>query len=140
MKIFVSHSSSDKTLVDALNALINDAFVETVELTYSSASVSSGGIAAGQRWLDWIHTQIQGSIMALVVLTPLSKARPWLMWEAGAVSGLELAKGVSTPVVPLLFGLKRDEVPSPLSGRQTKSGSNEGDIKDLLASVKRLGT
>src|SRR5262249_51915704 len=123
MKVFVSHSTSDKPLVDALSTLIRDTFVETVEVLYSSASVSSGGISAGEDWLEWIRTQVQQSIMTIVVLTPLSKTRPWLMWEAGAVSGVGLARGASTPVVPLLFGLRGDDVPSPLRARQTKSGS-----------------
>jgi hypothetical protein len=106
---------------------------------YSSASVASGGIEAGQSWLDWIHTQIKESIMTIVILTPLSKTRPWLMWEAGAVSGIGLVQNTSSPVVPLLFGLKGDEVPSPLRERQTKSGAIEYDIRDLLESMRLLG-
>jgi len=139
LKIFVSHSSSDKSLVDALRELVSDAFVEETELMCSSASVASGGIVAGQSWLDWIHTQIRQSAMTIVLLTPLSKSRPWIMWEAGAVTGLGLSQGTAIPVVPLLFGLKNDEVPSPLRERQTKSGTSEGDIRDLLESLSRVG-
>jgi len=138
-KIFVSHSSSDKPLVDALDELVCDAFVEEVELVYSSASVKSGGIAAGQSWLDWIHDQIQQSNMTIVVITPLSKARPWLMWEAGAATGIGLSQNASISVVPLLFGLKNDEIPSPLRERQTITGTEEEDIKDLLESIRRVG-
>lgn len=138
-KIFVSHSSSDKPLVEYLNALVCDAFVEKVELMYSSASVKSGGIAAGQSWLDWIHDQVQQSALTIVVLTPLSKARPWLMWEAGAATGMGLSQGTSSPVVPLLFGLKNEEIPSPLHERQTKCGTEKEDIKDLLESIRLVG-
>src|SRR5687767_11942900 len=95
MKVFISHSTSDKPLVDALRALIRHTFVEPVEVAYSSASVSEGGISAGQDWLEWIGAQVQESRMTIVVLTPLSKARPWLMWEAGAVSGVGLVRGAS---------------------------------------------
>lgn len=138
-KVFVSHSSADKLLIDALRELICDSFVEEVALIYSSASVASGGITAGQSWLEWIHMQIEQSSMAIVVLTPLSKLRPWLMWEAGAVTGLGLAQKNSTPIVPLLFGIKNEEVPSPLRERQTKSGTKEVDIRDLLESFRLVG-
>jgi hypothetical protein len=138
-KIFVSHSSSDSPLVNALRNLICDAFVEEVELMYSSASVASGGIDAGQSWLDWIHTQIRQSAVTIVILTPFSKARPWLLWEAGAVTGVGLSQGASKPVVPLLFGINNEEVPSPLRGHQLKFGTVEGDIKDLLESLRRAG-
>ena len=96
--IFVSHSSSDKPLVDALRELICGAFVEDIELSYSTASVATGGIGAGQRWLEWIHMQVRRSAVTIVILTPLSKVRPWLMWEAGAVTGLDLAQGLSIPI------------------------------------------
>ena len=110
MKLFISHATSDKPLADALRALITSTFAEPVEVAYSSASVSEGGISAGQDWLDWIRAQVQDSAMAIVVVTPLSKSRPWLMWEAGAVSGVGLARKTNLPVVPLLYGLRGDEV------------------------------
>jgi hypothetical protein len=139
MKVFVSHATSDKVLVDALRDLICHTFVETVEVAYSSASVSAGGISAGQDWLEWIRTQIQDSSMTIVVITPLSKAQPWLMWEVGAASGVGLGRRTQIPVVPLLFGLKPEGVPSPLIAHQTKSGTHEPDLKDLLESIRRIG-
>jgi hypothetical protein len=139
MKVFISHTTSDKPLVDALRALITATFVEPVEVAYSSASVSEGGISAGQDWLDWIRAQVQDSAMAIVVVTPLSKSRPWLMWEAGAVSGVGLARKTNLPVVPLLFGLAGDQVPDPLVSRQVKMGTSQVDIRDLLESIARGG-
>lgn len=139
MKIFVSHAASDKLLVDALQKLVHDAFVEKVEVAYSSAAVQGGGIPAGRSWLEWVRTQIRASDMTIVMLTPLSKVRPWLMWEAGAVSGLGLTKDSATSVVPLLFGLTDDDVPSPLRDRQTKSGTSDPEVRDVLETVRQLG-
>ncbi len=138
MKLFLSHATSDKPLADALRALILSTFVEPVEVAYSSASVSEGGISAGQDWLEWIRTQVQDSAMAIVVVTPLSKSRPWLMWEVGALSGVALARRTNLPIVPLLFGMRDNEVPDPLVSRQVKSGTTPADIRDLLESI-RLG-
>jgi hypothetical protein len=138
MKIFVSHSASDKLLVNALERLIRGAFARAIDVIYSSASVSSGGPTAGQDWIEWIYTQIESSIVTIVVLTPLSKTRPWLMWEAGAVCGVGIARGQSAHVVPLLYGLQSDDVPSPLRSRQTKFGVVEKDIHDLLESIVKV--
>lgn len=136
MKLFISHATSDKPLADALRTLITSTFSEPVEVAYSSASVSEGGISAGQDWLEWIRAQVQDIAMAIVVVTPLSKSRPWLMWEAGAVSGVGLARKTNLPIVPLLFGLRGDEVPDPLVSRQVKSGTTVADIRDLLESIR----
>jgi hypothetical protein len=138
-KIFVSHSNVDRPLVDALRDLIRGTFSEPVEVMYSSASVASGGISAGQSWLDWVLKQIHQSKMTIVVLTPLSKARPWLMWEAGAVTGVGLSQGSSIPIVPLLFGIGTEDVPSPLRDRQLKIGTSKEQILDLLESLRQLG-
>jgi hypothetical protein len=139
LKVFVSHSSTDKQLVDALRELITAAFSNEVEILYSTASVASGGIAAGQSWLEWIHQQIRESDLTIALLTPLSRAQPWLMWEAGAVSGLGLSRGSAIPVVPLLYGIRQEDVPSPLGQSQTKSGTEAKDICDLLDSLQLAG-
>jgi hypothetical protein len=138
-KVFVSHSSTDKKLVDALRELVTAVFSDDVEIMYSTASVATGGIAAGQSWLEWIHQQIRDSDLTIALLTPLSRSQPWLMWEAGAVSGLGLSRGSAIPVVPLLYGIRQEEVPSPLGQRQTKSGTEEQDIRDLLESLRLAG-
>lgn len=138
-KVFVSHSSIDKALVDALRELITAAFSEDVEIKYSTASVASGGIAAGQSWLEWIHHQIRDSDLTIALLTPLSRSNPWLIWEAGAVSGLGLSRGMAIPVVPLMYGIRQEEVPSPLGQRQAKSGSVFEDMHDLLESLRLTG-
>ena len=138
-KVFVSHSSIDKALVDALHELITEAFSDDVEIKYSTASVASGGIAAGQSWLEWIHHQIRDSDLTIALLTPLSRSNPWLIWEAGAVSGLGLSRGMAIPVVPLMYGIRQEEVPSPLGQRQAKSGSDFDDIGDLLESLRLTG-
>ncbi len=138
-KVFVSHSSADKALVDALRELITAAFRDDVEIMYSTASVASGGIAAGQSWLEWIHQQIHDSDLTIALLTPLSRSQPWLMWEAGAVSGLGLSRGTAIPVVPLLYGIRQEDVPSPLAQSQTKAGTEAQDIRDLLDSLRLTG-
>lgn len=138
-KVFVSHSSDDKLLVDALRELITAAFSSEVEILYSTATVATGGIAAGQSWLHWIHQQIRESDLTIVLLTPLSRAQPWLMWEAGAVSGLGLSRSTAIPLVPLLYGISQEDVPSPLGQSQAKSGKEAQDIRDLLDSLQLAG-
>ena len=47
-KVFVSHSSIDKELVDALRELITAAFSDDMETKYSTANVAAVEIASGQ--------------------------------------------------------------------------------------------
>jgi hypothetical protein len=61
-----------------------------------------GGIAAGSGWLDWIHDQVRGSKFTAVLLTPNSVDKPWLMWEAGTVSGVSLATREASTIIPRL--------------------------------------
>lgn len=140
MRIFVSHSSPDQPLVDAFNDLVRGVFVEAVTVASSSAPVDDGGIDAGADWLQWIIEQVGGSDLTLVVLTPLSRLKPWLLWEAGAVTGAWVARGKPSRIVPLLFGLGNDEVPSPLQSRQAKQGFAEAGVRDVLTTIQRAGS
>lgn len=139
MKIFASHSTADKPLVDALATLIRVAFVEPVQICYSSASVSEGGPQSGEDWFEWILSQVRMSQMTIVMLTPPAKARPWLLWESGAVMGASLAADDPTPIVPLLFGLPQAGVPGPLQSRQAASGTSEPGMRNLLETVRKHG-
>ena len=140
MKVFISHASVDQQIANAVSTLIQNTFQETVAPVHSSASVYKGGIEAGADWLNWINEQVRESFLAVVILTPNSQKRPWIMWEAGAVSGAALATDKSILVVPLIFGIPEKEIPSPLRSRQAKLGAEERDIIDFLETIRVRGS
>jgi tetratricopeptide (TPR) repeat protein len=133
VKVFISHSHSDKPAADALQALILDVFTaKYVTVSYSSDRKAGGGITAGDDWLDWILTEVRESAVCIVMLTSESIGKPWLMWEAGAVSGVALANENTTPIVPLLFRISNEQVPGPLRSKQAEYGTSEDGIQRVL--------
>lgn len=135
--LFLSHSHGDEALADVLKQLIENCFAGHIEVKASSAAPSAGGIAAGSDWLDWIHEQVRGSKFTAVLLTPSSVDKPWLMWEAGAVSGVSLATEKPSTVIPVVYRLSMEQVPSPLRSRQAARGEDGKSVKGVLETLKQ---
>ncbi len=93
-----------------------------------------GSIRPGDDWYQWIVKQVHESRVALVLFTPTSIHKPWLYWEAGAVYGSALAEQPSDPrrVRPLLFGLRRSEVPATFPTTQAARGDSPEGIQTIL--------
>ncbi len=135
--LFLSHSHGDHELAGALKQLIESCLPGHIEVKASSAAPSEGGIAAGSDWLDWIHDQVRESKFTAVLLTPNSVDKPWLMWEAGAVSGVSLATREASTIIPLVYRLSMEQVPSPLRSRQAARGEDRESIKRVLETLKQ---
>lgn len=82
--IFISHAHEDRSIVEALETALNGMLGESVGVTYSS---KQGEIAGGRNWLNWIREQILSCDLAIILITPTSQYRPWVLWEAGTVEG-----------------------------------------------------
>jgi tetratricopeptide (TPR) repeat protein len=134
--VFISHAHDDKALADAVTELVRRVFDEHAVVGYSSDHSSGGGIQAGSQWLAWILQQIRQSDVTIVMLTPASISKPWLMWESGAVSGVSLALKEGTPIIPLLFRLDKDQIPSPLGDRQAEYGESREGIERVVQALQ----
>lgn len=140
-KIFISHTHSDKEIADSINAAVVNLFGERViDVEYSTKKESSGGIRPGEDWFDWIVDQVIESDVALVLLTPSSIQKPWILWEAGAVEGVSMAAERSRSdnserrrkVIPLSYKLKPAEIPSPFHRIQVTRGDQDEDVNQFL--------
>lgn len=143
MKIFLSHSHLDFPIADALKTLVDDLFGEHVSVSYSSDDAPEGGIGPGEPWLDWIQRVLATTDMTLVLLTPNSIRRVWVVWEAGAAAGVALGTARQQDVVPLRFGIGGDDVPAPLQRGQVVRGDTDerGGILRLVHTInEKLGT
>ena len=125
-KIFVSHSHPDKPLVDALKKLIESIFKNSVLLSISSEKAEEEGVEAGEEWKKWIHEKITECDIMLVVMTPYSVQRPWVIKEVG------FAQGKDKVIVPLLFGLGGNAIPPPLQDLQAVQGDEKQDVLRVL--------
>jgi tetratricopeptide (TPR) repeat protein len=137
VKVFVSHAHADAALAAALKTLITTVF-DDVDVDYSSDESAGGGIEIGANWLEWINEKVSSCELAVVVVTPESLARPWLMWESGAVAGMALASGQRRQIAPLLFRVNRDSVAGPLAHLQAEPGETEEGIHRLIEAIWKI--
>jgi hypothetical protein len=94
-------------------------------------------IASGERWSSEIAGKLQDTHFGIVCLTPSNVAKPWLNFEAGALSK-SIADG---RVVPYLLGMETSDLPrGPLTQFQAKSATERDTlalVQDLNAAVGR---
>jgi tetratricopeptide (TPR) repeat protein len=134
VKIFVSHAHIDAAIAAALKKLLVKIF-DDIEVDYSADLSAGGGIEAGANWLQWILDKVRSCNLAVVVLTPESLSRPWLMWESGAVNGIALALEEQRQIVPLLFRVNRENLTGPLSHLQAEQGETGQGIRRAVLAV-----
>ncbi|TKB95650.1 MAG: toll/interleukin-1 receptor domain-containing protein [Nitrospira sp.] len=139
LHIFLSHSSIDGKIADALRTLLNDLFGDGIAVEFSSDQKAGGGIPPGENWLPWINEKISAADKTYVLLTPNSMNKPWVLWESGAAAGVALASNKSSPVVPVTFGISNDDIPSPFASTQHVKGDTKeaGGILRLLQDLNK---
>ena len=152
--IFLSHTTSDADVAHALRGAIDYLFGEgVVTVSYSTSRDLEGGIRSGEDWFEWITTQVRSAHVTIVVLTPASVQKPWILWEAAAVYGAATAEGAGNRVAgasarsrgregpppmrrvrPLTFGVDLADLPAPLASMrlQNARGDREEDVRFVL--------
>jgi hypothetical protein len=95
--------------------------------------LSSDDIQAGERWDDILGKQLSGSDFGILCITPKSEASPWMLFEAGALSG---SYGNPKRVVPYVLGMDAGELKPPLSRFNAVHADQDGTFK-LLDSLNK---
>ena len=87
-------------------------------------------IEKGSRWESEINLKLSECLIGLICLTKDNTDKPWILFEAGALSNrLDKSK-----VCPILFGLKKSEVTGPLARFQL-TDFNKNDFFKLVSSI-----
>jgi len=125
VKVFISWSGN-------VSRAIADLLHEYLPYVVQSLKpfVSSVDIRTGARWSDVVAHELKDSEYGIVCLTPYNISKPWINFEAGALSN---AIGRSY-VSPILFNVKPAHIQGPLSQFQAASW-NESGIYSLLSSI-----
>ena len=114
LDVFISHSSVDKALADAIVALLRLTMLLRPE-QIRCTSVEGTGLAGGVRFEDRLREEIAASRVFIALITPALLRSHFSLFELGARWGLDVfgaGGGVWMPVVAR--GIARGKVPAPL--------------------------
>jgi len=124
--LFLSHAAADVDLAEFLDVQL--ARSPTGLTIFRTSRV--GQIPSGRDWFNFVTTSLRDADQYLVLLTPTSHSRPWVLFETGA------AWYSKRPVVlALAGGLAAGSVPEPLRNLQVLSLEDEAQAAQIFADV-----
>lgn len=128
MNIFISWSGeSSKEIAHALKNWI------PMVLQSAKPYFTPSDIEKGSKWESEITKKLNECKVGIICLTPENTEKPWILFEAGALSN----KLEKSRVCPLLFGLANADLKGPLATFQTTEFNKE-DFKKLMKSINIL--
>ncbi len=133
LMIFISHSSKDAVLAEALVNLFRAALAVPADLIRCS-SVDGYRLPVGINTEQKLREEVKTAKVVVGLITPNSLGSHFVMFELGARwgSGYFLA--------PLLAGLSASELSGPLSLLNALSAIQEGQLHQLVADIsKQIG-
>lgn len=130
MKVFVSHSSADAAVAEALVELIRSALNVSAK-DIRCTSVEGYKLPAGADSNQQLRSEVFECQAFIALLSPASLASIYVMFELGA------RWGTNRYLAPIMIGgTKGGDLKAPLSAIHAISGSSEADIHQL---VEELG-
>ena len=123
--IFISHASEDHQLAHAWQGLIRIISNGAKIPWYSGDKSASGGIGI-EEWRAKISRVLYDAKHILVLLTPGSNERPWVLFESG------IAFGQNKAIVPVVHFMKKTEVHDVFKGLEVYDGRSEEDVLKLI--------
>lgn len=139
MNIFISLTEQDTPIAVALRDAFQQLLGDTVHVHFSTNKDGLGGVGHGEDWFQWIVKRVRECDFALILITPASVQKPWILWEAGAVHGAAVAAGDEgvRKVRPLVYQLSTAQLPSPIrdSKAQFRRGDLADDVEEFFTSV-----
>ena len=125
-QVFVSHATADKWLATTV--------CEKIEATHATTFRDDRDIRGGDEIPEEIRAQIKQSRELVVLLTPESVDRPWVLLEVGAAWGCRK----NYRIVPVICHVTVDAIPDIIKGKKAYH-LNEFDqyLKELEKRVEQ---
>lgn len=129
MKIFLSWSGDrSRAVAEALKEFL------PVLSSQIKPFFSKKDIAPGTRPILVLARELEESDFGILCLTPENIKRPWIIFEAGAIS----KKVIDSAAVPYLFGLKNGTIEEPLGQFQGLEAKKEPTFELAMAINAKL--
>jgi hypothetical protein len=128
-KVFISWGGQlSKNLANALRQWLPSA------LQFVKPYFSPDDIEKGAKWSSEIANELQASHIGIICLTRDNTERPWILFEAGALSKI-IDKG---KVCTLLFNVEPSDITGPLASFQS-TVFRKDEFKRLLETINKAG-
>ncbi len=133
MNIFISHAHEDKPLAKAWQELLRWISNGEIDPWYSSDDRVEGGVGTGE-WRTKVQAKIENAEILLIIFTPGSNERPWLLWESG------FAAGKSKVIIPIRFFISDEAVHSVFESLEKFDGETEENVLNLCERILNMAT
>ncbi len=120
--VFLSYATTDSELAHELK--------DDLEEEGISCFLAEKDLQVTQQWQDSIRTALLQSRFVLLLITPSSHNRPWLLLEAGA------AWALNKPMIPALSHVLPKELVEPISSYQCKKIETISQRAKLIQQIK----
>lgn len=130
LQIFVSHSSKDRVLAEALTDLLKAA-LGLLPPQILCSSVDGHRLPVGVNTESQLRDDVNAARVVIGLLTPNSLASSFVMFELGARWGAKLF------LAPLLAGIQARELGGPLNLQNALSANSESQLHQLLEDISK---
>jgi len=138
LDIFISHSSADKALADALVALLRLSMLLRPE-QIRCTSVEGTGLGGGVRFEERLREEIAASRVFIALITPALLRSHFSLFELGARWGLDVFGAIGGVWMPVVArGIDRGRLPAPLSQRHALDLSVRSEADSFLVQVAKI--
>lgn len=123
--LFLSYAAGDSAVASELR---ND-----LESNHLKCFMAEKDVQVATEWQDSIRAALIGSKRILVLLTPRSVNRPWVLLETGA------AWALGKPLIPALVHVATDQLPDPIRRYQARVIETTAQRQLLVNELVRQG-
>ncbi len=128
--IFISHITEEAEVAHCLKDAIRRAVGDDANVFVSSDLES---IRSGENWYERIVEAVRTAGVVIVLLSPKSRSRAWINFEAG------VGEGARRRIIPATIrGLKKGDIEPPLSNKHARDLANAGEVAALIKDVGLL--
>jgi hypothetical protein len=128
LPVFISHSSKDRALAEALTDLLKSA-LGLLSTQIRCSSVDGHRLPVGVNTEGKLREEVNAARVVIGLVTPSSLASSFVMFELGARWGANLF------LAPLLAGVKAGELSGPLGLLNALSADNDAQLHQLLGDI-----